>query len=65
MNAITLKSKIFDQLTDEEFANFCLEHRELKIERNPNGEIIIMPPAFSETGKNNGEIFFQLAYWNK
>lgn len=65
MTAITLKSRIFDRLTDEEFVDFCIEHRDLKIERSATGEIIIMSPTFSETGNFNNEISFQLTYWNK
>ncbi len=65
MNAIALKSFIFDRMTNEEFVAFCLEQRELKIERTAEGEIILMPPTYSKTGKTNVEILLQLAFWNK
>ncbi|MBC7919594.1 MAG: Uma2 family endonuclease [Ferruginibacter sp.] len=65
MTAIVLKSFVFDRMTDEEFVAFCLEQRELKVERTSEGEIILMSPTFSQTGETNGEVFFQLALWNK
>jgi Uma2 family endonuclease len=32
-------------MDDDEFFAFCAENRKLRIEREANGEIIIMPPA--------------------
>lgn len=63
MTAITLKSKIL-RMTDAEFEAFCLEQRDLKIERNANGDILIMTPTYSDTGRYNIEILRQLANWN-
>ncbi|WP_299458539.1 Uma2 family endonuclease [uncultured Microscilla sp.] len=63
MTAITLKSKVL-RMTDAEFEAFCLEQRDLKIERNSNGDILIMTPTYSDTGRYNIEILRQLANWN-
>jgi Uma2 family endonuclease len=38
------------QLTDEQFFEFCQANRDLRIERNQFGELVIMPPTGSETG---------------
>ena len=65
MTAIVLKSFVFDRMTDEEFVAFCLEQRELKVERTSEGKIILMAPTFSGIGRINGGVFFQLARWNK
>ena len=52
-------------MTDEEFYEFCLENPELRIERDPNGQIIIMPPSGSETGNRNAEINLEIGIWNR
>jgi Uma2 family endonuclease len=52
-------------MTAEEFYEFCLENPELRIERDPNGQIIIMPPTGSETGNRNSEIHIELGIWNR
>jgi Uma2 family endonuclease len=51
-------------MTVEEFDQFCLANRDLRIERTANGEVIIMPPAFSDTGNRNVKISQQLANWS-
>jgi Uma2 family endonuclease len=50
-------------MTVEEFYEFCLANRDLRIERTANGEVIIMPPAFSDTGNRNFNIAVQLGSW--
>ncbi len=52
-------------MTDDDFYEFCLENPELRIERNPNGQIILMPPTGSETGNRNSEITTDLVLWNR
>jgi len=51
-------------MTVEEFYEFCLANQDLRIERNANGEVVIMPPAFSDTGNRNVKISQQLANWS-
>ena len=53
-----------DLMTHEQFSRFCLANRDLQIERNANGEVIIMPPAFADTGNRNVKIAQQLANWS-
>ena len=50
-------------LNDEEFFEFCARNPGLRIEREANGEIIIMPPAGGETGYRNNEMSRQLGNW--
>ncbi|RZK39331.1 MAG: Uma2 family endonuclease, partial [Hymenobacter sp.] len=64
MDVITLKTPVLDRLTEEEFAQFCLDHRDLRIERNSSGQITIMPPVFTESGFTNNELSYQLTAWN-
>ena len=53
------------QMTDEQFYEFCQANRELQIERTARGEVIIMPPAFSDTGNRNFNITVQLGIWTE
>lgn len=52
-------------LSDQQFYDFCQTNPDLRIERTANGEIIVMPPAFSDTGNRNGRIFGQLFVWSE
>ena len=48
---------------EEEFFDFCRANRDLRIERSPNGEIIVMPPAGGYAGFQSGKVFSQLEVW--
>lgn len=52
-------------MDDAEFYTFCLENNELRIERDPDGKIIIMPPTTSETGRWNSKIHIEIGLWNR
>ncbi|TRU81991.1 MAG: Uma2 family endonuclease [Microcystis novacekii Mn_MB_F_20050700_S1] len=52
-------------MTEEQFYEFCLANRDLRIERNASGEVIVMPPAFSDTGNRNLNIAVQLGSWSE
>ncbi len=54
-----------DSMSDEEFYSFCIKNHELRIERAPNGQIIIVPPTTSETGRRNFEISMEIGLWNR
>ena len=47
----------------EQFYAFCRANRDLRIERSATGEVVIMPPVFSDTGNRNIKISQQLANW--
>jgi Uma2 family endonuclease len=65
MDAFILKDSVTGSMTDEEFLRFCLENKDLRIERNSNLEIIIMSPTFTLGGFYSGEVFGQLSAWNR
>jgi Uma2 family endonuclease len=50
-------------MSQAEFYEFCQANRDLRIERTATGEVIVMPPAFSDTGNRNVRISQQLANW--
>ena len=60
---LTVELPSAPQMTDAQFYEFCSANRDLRIERAANGEIIIMPPAFSDTGNRNFNIAVQLGNW--
>ncbi len=51
------------EMTAAEFYAFCQANQDLRIERSASGEVIVMPPAFSDTGNRNLKIAQQLANW--
>ncbi len=51
-------------LTDEQFFQLCQNNRDLKFERNANGDLVIMSPTGGETGSYNAGLTAQLWNWN-
>ena len=51
------------RLTSEQFAFLCQENRELRFELTAQQELVIMPPAGSETGWRNGILTHHLVAW--
>ncbi|MEG3974734.1 Uma2 family endonuclease [Microcoleus sp. herbarium8] len=60
---LTVNFPAIESMTVEQFYEFCLVNRDLRIERTASGEVIIMSPAFSDTGNRNIKIAQQLANW--
>lgn len=50
-------------MTDEQFADFCAENPDLFFEMTAEGELLVMPPAFSMMSIRNAEIVSQLNHW--
>ena len=51
-------------LTEEQFAAFCAQNRDMRIELTAEGVLEIMPPAFGISGNKNGQITLQLGSWS-
>ncbi|NEP80609.1 MAG: Uma2 family endonuclease [Okeania sp. SIO3B3] len=51
------------QMTDEQFFEFCQINRDLRIETNKFGELLIMSPTGYETGNRNLGIGAKLYFW--
>ena len=43
-------------ISDDELFELCQINRDLRIERTPDGEILIMPPTGGETGRKNSAL---------
>jgi Uma2 family endonuclease len=50
-------------MTDEELMRFCARNEPLRVERDANGELIVMSPSGGGTSRTNSELNFQLAAW--
>ncbi len=56
---------VADLMTDDEFYDFCQQHRSLKIERNADKTIKIMEPTGNESGYVENEVTGELRNWTK
>jgi Uma2 family endonuclease len=52
-------------VTDEEFWELCAANPDLHLEREPNGEVVMVPFPGFETGYRNNELSSQLMAWAK
>lgn len=55
----------YDGLSDDEFFKFCTENSNIRIERDHNRQIILMPPTGALMGNYNLKISTQLEAWNQ
>ncbi len=53
------------RMTDEQLYEFCQINKDIRIERNATGEIVIMSPTGSETDERNFDLIGQLWVWKK
>ena len=53
------------ELEDDQFFELCQINRDLRIERNAQGALLIMPPTGGKTSEHNAEITMQLRIWAK
>ena len=52
-------------LNREQFYQLCLNNPDLNLERNPQGELIIMSPVGAESGEKEANLIFKIALWNE
>ena len=62
---IEVKGPFSDDMSDEEFFNFCIQNDNQRIERDHNRQIYIMAPTGFETGNFNSDINAELNFWNR
>lgn len=62
---VNIPTTITLKISHEQFLDLVLANRDLQLERNATGELIIMPPTGSYTGKRNFDIAGQLWFWNR
>ncbi|MBE9077945.1 Uma2 family endonuclease [Romeria aff. gracilis LEGE 07310] len=52
-------------LSDEQFYRLCMANPELRVERTPQGGLLLMPPVGGESGNRELELGADLAIWNR
>jgi Uma2 family endonuclease len=65
MTVLTLNFNRVIKLTEEQFYQLCVDNRDLRLERNAQGELIIMSPTGGETSIRNADLTFQVFSWNQ
>jgi Uma2 family endonuclease len=63
MTTLTLKLDPLLSLSDAQFFALCAQNRDLRFERTANGELVVMSPAGSNSGRRNASLTGQLWVW--
>lgn len=62
-NSFLLKTTAF-HFSDKEFEQFCMDNKELRIERDADQNILIMSPTHSLSGSINSFLGYLVTQWN-
>ncbi|MGV0026634.1 Uma2 family endonuclease [Phormidesmis priestleyi] len=65
MTALIVNLRPTIDLTDEQFFQLCQHNPELRFERTATGELVIMSPTGSGTGKRNADLTTDVNIWNR
>jgi Uma2 family endonuclease len=65
MTAYTINLDPILKLNKEQFYELCAANPDLKLERNANGELVIMSPTGGEKSAWNADINLDLGMWNR
>ncbi len=65
MNTVVLNLESIIRLTDEQFYQLCIANKDLSLELNAQGELIIVPPVGGESGNQEAELITDLEIWNR
>jgi Uma2 family endonuclease len=65
MNTVVLNLEPIAHLTDEQFYQLCIANRDLSLEMNAAGELIIVPPVGGESGNQEAGLITDLEIWNR
>ena len=52
-------------LTDSQFEQLCAQNQDTKFEMTSQGELIVMSPTGSESGRQNADLLTQISIWNR
>ena len=62
-NELPVRLRFEHPMADEELMRFCAKNEPLRVERDSNGELIVMSPTWSETSSKNSDLIYQLEKW--
>lgn len=65
MTAFTIDLSPIATLNSEQFDQLCQANPDVKFERTPAGELVIMSPTGGETGNRNIELAANFVIWNR
>jgi len=65
MSPFTIDLSPITTLTFDQFEQLCNANPDVKFERTPTGELVIMSPTGGETGKGNAELLADFVIWNR
>lgn len=65
MNTVVLNLEPIAHLTDEQFYQLCIANRDLSLEMNAAGKLIIVPPVGGESGNQEARLITDLEIWNR
>ena len=65
MSATLLNLEPILKITRQQFYELCAANPDAKLERNPNGALMVMSPTGGETGRQNFELATSLGQWNR
>ena len=52
-------------ISERKFEQLCAQNQDTKFELTSEGKLIVMSPTGSESGRQNGNLFGQIWYWNR
>ncbi len=62
---LELEHPALDNMSDDEFFSFCVQNKNIRIERDENKQILIMAPAGNDSSAKNSKLNLELGLWNK
>ena len=60
MNTVTLNLDPVVRLTDDQFYQLCMANKDVSLELNAQGELIIVPPVGGESGRSEADLNFKV-----
>lgn len=51
--------------TSDQFYDLCRANPDWKLERNAQGDLVVMAPTGGETGSRNADLLIRLGIWNE
>ena len=65
MSTLNLKLGLLANMTDDQFFDLSQKYADFKLERNAQGDLIVMPPTGGDTGNYNFELTTEFGIWNR
>ncbi|MGF1989334.1 MAG: Uma2 family endonuclease [Nostoc sp. ZfuVER08] len=65
MDTVVLNLEPILRLTDEQFYQLCMANKDLNLELDAKGELIIVPPVGGESGNQEADLITDLNIWNR